>query len=116
MLRLLADENFHGDIVRGVRLRRPQIDLVRAQDAELSGRDDPSILAWAAANNRIVLTHDRATMARYAYERITVGEEMVGVFVFDPKMTVGEAIEELLLFESCSEHSEWTGRVAYVPF
>ena len=32
MLKLLADENFNGDIVRGLFLRRPELDLVRIQD------------------------------------------------------------------------------------
>jgi hypothetical protein len=31
MFRLLADENFNGDIVRGLLLRRTDIDLVRVQ-------------------------------------------------------------------------------------
>jgi hypothetical protein len=35
---LLADENFNNNIVRGVRLRDPDIDLVRVQDVGLSGR------------------------------------------------------------------------------
>jgi predicted nuclease of predicted toxin-antitoxin system len=62
MLRLLADENFNGDIVRGLLLRQPTLDVVRVQDVGLIGTDDSEILAWAAENNRIVLTHDRATM------------------------------------------------------
>ena len=58
MLRLLADENFHGDIVRGLLLRKPDIDIVRLQDIGLDGAEDPEILGWAAENNRIILTHD----------------------------------------------------------
>ena len=62
MLRLLTDENFNGDIIRGLLLREPDLDLVRVQDVGLAGNDDQEILAWAAENDRIVLTHDRATM------------------------------------------------------
>jgi hypothetical protein len=29
MLRLLADENFNGDILRGLLLRQPDLDIVR---------------------------------------------------------------------------------------
>lgn len=61
MLRLLADENFNGDIIRGLLLRQPDLDLVRVQDVDLAGAEDPDVLAWAAENNRILLTHDRAT-------------------------------------------------------
>ena len=66
MLRLLADENFNGDIVRGLLLRKPDLDIVRVQHVSLSGWVDPDVLAWAAENNRIVLTHDRATMPDFA--------------------------------------------------
>jgi hypothetical protein len=48
VIRLLADENLNNNIVRGVRLRQPDIDLVRVQDVGLSGADDPTVLAWAA--------------------------------------------------------------------
>ena len=61
MLRLLSDENFHGDIVRGLRRRFSELDLVRVQDAGLSGIDDPALLSWASKENRILLTHDDAS-------------------------------------------------------
>ena len=48
MLRLATDENFHGDIVRGLLRRRPDLDLVRVHDTDRSGADDPTVLAWAA--------------------------------------------------------------------
>ena len=48
MLRLASDADVHGDIVRGLRRRRPEIDLVRAQDALPEGTSDPAVLAWAA--------------------------------------------------------------------
>jgi predicted nuclease of predicted toxin-antitoxin system len=66
MLLLLADENFNNDIVRGVRRRHSTIDLVRVQDIGLSGADDRALLSWAAQNERVLLTHDVATMTRYA--------------------------------------------------
>ena len=62
MARWLSDENFHGDIVRELMLRHPTLDLQRVQDRGLEEAEDPVILAWAATNNRLVLTYDRATM------------------------------------------------------
>jgi predicted nuclease of predicted toxin-antitoxin system len=58
MLRLAADENFNNDIVRGIIRRNPTIDIVRIQDAGLSGTDDPTVLEWAAQTQRVLLTHD----------------------------------------------------------
>ena len=115
MLRLLADENFNGDILRGALLRRPDVNGIHVQDAGLAAGDDSAILAWAAQNDRIVLTHDRATMPRYAYERIAAGENMPGLFVLNDRFPVGQAIEGLLLLDACTEHEEWKGRVVYLP-
>jgi len=115
MLRLLADENFNGDIVRGLLLREPDLDLVRVQDVGLFGLDDPTILSWAASNDRILLTHDRATMSDYAYDRVSAGVMMPGVFILTDQFPVGQAIQEILLTMACSEHFEWSGRVINLP-
>jgi hypothetical protein len=48
MLRLAADETFNADIVRGLLRRLSNLDIVRVQDAGLSGADDPAVLDWAA--------------------------------------------------------------------
>ncbi|MFM8702468.1 MAG: DUF5615 family PIN-like protein, partial [Planctomycetia bacterium] len=80
MLSFLADENFNNDIVRGVRRRNPGIMILRAQDVGLSGAADPVVLEWSAENAVAVLTHDVATMTRYAHDRIAAGKKMPGLF------------------------------------
>ena len=115
MLRLLADENFNGEIVRGLLLRRPELDIVRVQDIGLAGLDDRDILGWAAEHNRIVLTHDRATMADYAYQRVAAGEGMPGLFILNDRFPVGGAIQEILLLVDCSNQAEWSGRAVHLP-
>jgi len=115
MLRLLADENFNGNIIRGVRLRSPEIDLVRVQDVGLAGSPDQEVLEWTAENDRIVLTHDRKTMPEFASERVASGNPMPGVFVFNNRFPVGRAIEELVLLDECSETEEWSDQVVYMP-
>jgi Domain of unknown function (DUF5615) len=115
MLRLVSDENFNGDIVRGLLLRRPDLDIVRVQDVGLVGADDPDILEWAASEGRIPLTHDRKTVPRFAYGRARAGLPMAGVFVLSGRLPVGESIDELLLVAECSRPEEWTDRVEYLP-
>jgi len=44
MLRLLADENFSGEVVRGLLLRQPDLDVVRVQDVGFARAHDPDIL------------------------------------------------------------------------
>ncbi len=106
MLRLASDENFNGDIVRGLLLRRPDLDLIRIQDIGLEGADDSAVLAWAAENNRILLTHDRATMPDFAYARIASGQPMPGLFILNDRLPVRQASDELLLVDSGSGHEE----------
>lgn len=115
MLRLLADENFNDDIVRGLLLREPDLDLIRVRDVGLSGASDPEILAWAAENNRIVLTHDRATMPDFAYERVVAGALMTGMFILNDRLPVGRAVEEIVLMANCTEQAEWISRAVHVP-
>jgi len=115
MLRLLSDENFNCDIVRGLFLRQPNLDLLRVQDVSLREVDDPAILAWAAINERILLTHDRATMPDFAYNRLVGGEPMAGMFVVNDRMPIRQAIDELLVLIDCSEQVEWKGVVLYLP-
>jgi Domain of unknown function (DUF5615) len=115
MLSLLSDENLNGDIIRGLFLRQPNLDLIRVQDVGLIEVEDPEILAWAAEKQRIILTHDRATMPDFAYERIVGGEAMSGMFVINDRMPIRQAIDELLLLIDCTEQIEWKGVVLYLP-
>jgi hypothetical protein len=89
--------------------------LVRVQDVGLAGVDDPDILAWAAQENRILLTHDVETITKFAYERMVTGFPMAGVFEIRQTVPIGAAIEEILLIAEYSEQSEWAGQVHYLP-
>jgi len=115
MLRYLVDESVNGDIVRAVLRRQPNLDLVRVQDAGLSGSDDPTILQWASAESRVVLTSDVSTLVGYAYERVESGQAMPGVFVIGQGMRLGPIIEDILLLAEFSLEREWEAQVRYLP-
>jgi predicted nuclease of predicted toxin-antitoxin system len=115
-MKFLADENFDNNIVRGLLRRNPDIDIVRVQDVGLSGQDDPTVLEWAAHENRILLTHDVATITRYAYERMAKSKSMPGVIEVTADASIGRVIEDLLLLLSCSPDGELEGQIQYLPF
>lgn len=115
MVRFLADENFNNQIVRGILRQSPNIDIVRIQDVGLSGADDPSVLVWAAQEERIVLTHDVATMITFAYDRIQAGLSMPGLFEVSRRVSIGLAIEEVILIAEYSLDGEWEGQVRFLP-
>ena len=115
MLRLAADENFNGDIVRGLLRRNPKLDIVRVQDVGLSGADDPSVLQWAADQGRIVVTHDVSTLAKHALDRVAAGRPMPGVFEVRSVAAIGQAIDDLILLAECSFEGEWEAQVRFLP-
>lgn len=115
MLQLVADENFNNNIVRGVLRQKAEVDIVRIQDVGLSQADDPTILAWAAQQDRVLLTHDVSTITKYAYERIEAGQAMPGVFEVNRAAPIGQVIEDILLLVECSLEGEWEGQIIYLP-
>ena len=115
-MRLLLDENFNNPIRIGLMRVRPTLDMIRAQDVpELVGKDDITLLEWAAQEGRILLTHDVRTVTAYARERVASGKPMPGVIEVNRSASVGTLVEEILLWLETSDPGELEGRVVYVP-
>jgi hypothetical protein len=112
----LLDENFDNDVLRGLLRIQPDLDIIRVQDIpEIAGADDPTVLAWAAENNRILFTHDAETMTHYAYERVRAGLPMPGVFEVRQTAALGQIIEDMLTIILLSTDDEWEAQVRYLP-
>lgn len=115
MLRLVVDENFNAHIVWALIQRPVDIDLVWVREVGLAARDDPTILAWAARDGRIVLTHDGRTMPRFAWARVVAGQPMAGLIQVSDAVPTDRAVDELELLLTCTLESEWPNRVYYIP-
>ncbi len=115
MLLLVADENFNNDILRGLLRRDPSLDIVRIQDVGLTHAPDPEVLEWAARENRVLLTHDRNTITKFAYQRVVEGKQMPGVMEVDRSVPMKVAIEDILLLAVLSESRELEGQIIYLP-
>jgi Domain of unknown function (DUF5615) len=111
----LSDEDFNNAIVRGVLRTRSDIDIVRVQDVGLRTQDDRVVLAWAAEEGCILLTHDAKTMPAHAYERVLQTLPMPGVFVVQQEEAIGHIIEDIILLAEGSLEGEWEGKVNYLP-
>ena len=115
-VRFAADENFNGKIVRGLFRAVPELDLVRLQDTSLAGSSDHEVLAWAARENRVVLTHDVNTMVATAWERVLAGLPMRGVIEVDGDQPIGVLIADLHLVAAAVTPDELDGQVLFLPF
>ncbi len=113
-MRWVADECFDNDIIRGLLRRFPGFDFVRAQDiSEVAGRDDETLLAWAAKHGRVVLTHDLATMVPAL--QIHGQSASTAIVLVPDSLPIGQVIEEVLLLDQCSTRSDWAAGIIYLP-
>ena len=116
MLQFQADEDFNGRILRGLRLRKRNLDIVRVLDVGLSGAPDARILEWVSDHQRILLTHDGRTMPYHAQTRLAQGLPVAGVLIVDDLAPIGACIDDMILVAECSDPAESANQIYYLPF
>lgn len=114
-VRFLADENFDHRTIAGLLRRDPDLDIVSVQEVGLRRADDATVLEWAAREGRIVVTHDVATMADLAFERIATGLPMPGLFEIPATVSRSSIIDDLLLIAAASSSEDWRDSVRFLP-
>ena len=73
------------------------------------------MLAWAARERRVLLSHDASTMTAAAYARIGRGEYTPGVIIIPQSLSLASALEELLLVAQCGVAEDWENQVRFLP-
>ena len=112
--RFQADADFNQKIVAGLRRREPAIDIQSAREGGVIGMPDPNVLALAASENRVLVSHDRQTMPGH-FRRFVETQASPGLVILSQELDVGPAIEELLLVWTASEAKEWRNAVIFLP-
>ncbi len=113
-VRFQADADLNQIILLATIRREPTVDFQTALAGGLSGLSDPEVLARAAAEGRILVTHDRKTMPRH-FAAFIARETSPGLLVIPQSLAVAPAVEDLLLIWSATEATEWVNRVAFLP-
>jgi hypothetical protein len=114
IVRFQADANLNQIILLATRRREPALDFQTALQAELSGVNDPEVLARAAREGRILVTHDRRTMPRHFLAFITTATS-AGVLIVPQHLQVAVAVDDLLLIWHASEAEEWINQIRSLP-
>ncbi len=112
--RFQADADLNEDIVDGVVRWEPTIDFQTAAEAGLRGLPDQEVLAFAARENRILITHDRRTMPAH-FANFIFSRNSPGVMVVGQRLSVRIGIEELVLIWAASDAEEWINLVVNLP-
>lgn len=113
-IRFLADSDLNHDIVKAIMRREPSVDFLSAFQAGLQGLADHQVLAIAADDGRILVSHDNRTMPRHFADFISLRPSS-GLLIVSQKLAVAEVVEELLLIWSASEPDEWLNRLSWLP-
>jgi len=113
-IRFQADADLREVIIKALLRQEPTIDIISAHKANLSGLGDNKVLALAADEGRVLLTHDRKTMP-YHFAEFVNERTSPGVIVIPQDLPVTTAVEDLLLIWIASDASEWLNRICYLP-
>lgn len=114
IVRYQADADLNQVIVTGVLRREPAIDFQTAFAAGLEGVKDSEVLALAAQQGRILISHDRKTMP-LEFATFITSNQGSGVIIVSRKLPIEAVIEELLLIWAASSTEEWVNRIAKLP-
>jgi hypothetical protein len=115
LIRFQADADLRQSIVDGVRLHDPSIDFASAAEGNLEGIPDPEVLEIAASQGRILITHDKRTMAEHFRNRLEEGNSSPGVFLVSQSAPIGEVVEAIVTVWAASETWEWENQLRYLP-
>ncbi len=114
-----ADADLDRRIIRATCRRDLSIDFQLASEAQPGkgwrGLSDDQVLAIAAQEGRILVTHDRRTMPRH-FAQFIATVISPGVIAMPPRMPLGVAVDSGLVAiwaASCAE--EWINRIVPPP-
>jgi hypothetical protein len=105
-IRFQADADLSQVIVSAVVRRMPAVDFRTAVSAGLAGLKDRDVLAIAARDGRVLVTHDQATMPRHFREFVR-SQRSSGVIIVPQHLPVRNAADDLILIWATTEAEEW---------
>ena len=112
-LPIYMDENVHGAITNGLRLRG--IDVLTVQEDDRSGIADPAVLDRAVELNRLLFSQDDDLLAE-ANQRQTAGMSFPGVvFARQTRVSIGTCIQNLELISTLGKNNEFEDSVLFLP-
>jgi hypothetical protein len=114
-IRFQADNDLKFGIVKAVRQREPTIDFVSAQEAGLDGVGDPELLDRAAAEGRVLVSHDRRTMTSHFRAHLAAGKSCPGLLIVSQGALIGHVVEALVYVWALSDPADLRDQAYYLP-
>lgn len=116
MLHLLADVSLNHHLLTACHRNGANLDILSASKARIEGMNNKALLAFAAEQDRILITHDILTLTRDFYEYLATGAFSPGVFLLDSTTPISEAATWLALASAATEPEHWDNLIVEIPF
>jgi hypothetical protein len=109
-----ADNDIDQTIVRILWQIEPALDFRTANEMDLHGLDDLTVLSLSALEKRILVSSDQSTMPLHFAEFIQT-DTSYGLLIAPQSLSLNVVADELLMIWAASTVEEWINRIAYLP-
>jgi hypothetical protein len=113
-VRFQADADLNHVILLAAVRRQPEIDFRSAVAARLAGLEDLAVLAIAAQEDRVLVSHDQTTMPTH-FARFIEAQSSPGLIIVPQHIPPAAAAEDLMLIWHATDAAEWTNRIFFLP-
>lgn len=114
-VRFQADNDLDQRIVVATLRLDPAIDFRTAPAAGLHNVPDEQVLAYAAREGRVLVSHDRRTMPEHFGLFLYAGATSPGLIIVSTKLPVGRAAEWLHLLWEATSAEEYVNSIYDLP-
>jgi len=110
---LYMDVRIRRALTSSLRLR--SIDVLTAQEDGSAELDDDSLLQRATFLGRVLVSQDE-DLLRERMRRLRQQKDFSGIiYSHQPRITIGQMVEDLALIARATSPAEWRGRIEYLP-
>lgn len=113
-VRFQADADLNQVILLATIRREPAVDFQTAMAGGLEGLNDAEVLARAARDGRVLVTHDQKTMPRHFADFLAT-QSSPGVLIIPQHQPVAAVVDDLLLIWLASGAQEWVNTIRFMP-
>ncbi|MFB2893730.1 DUF5615 family PIN-like protein [Aerosakkonemataceae cyanobacterium BLCC-F50] len=116
-LKYLLDENVDPTYKTQLHRRNPDIVMwvVGEPGTPPRGTLDPEILCWCEEYDFVLVTNNRTSMPVHLTDHIAAGRHVPGIFILNPKLSMGQTIEDLIFVAEASFKNEYQDRIVNLP-
>ncbi|MUH00459.1 hypothetical protein F7734_52590 [Scytonema sp. UIC 10036] len=89
--------------------------IVGEPNTPAKGTLDPEILLWCEEYGFVLVTNNRTSMPVHLDEHIAQNRHVPGIFILNPKLSMGQNIDELVFIAEAAFVNEYQDQIVHLP-